>query len=249
MIFNKYSRFYDFFYKEKNYKEEINYLELIGDLGKNNSILDLGCGTGNHAIPLVLKGYNVTGIDISDDMICQAKKKAESNNVVIDFFNADIRSLSLDKKFDLVISMFAVISYQNNNSDLLSTFETARKHLKIGRYFIFDTWFGPAVLSQKPETRIKKIHVDNSIIYRIAEPEMDYLNNLVHVKYSILELKNEKVVDQIEETHSMRFFFYPEMQSFAKITGFELINIYPFLEKDRSPDHTDWNVVWIMKAI
>ena len=89
------------------------------------SILDLGCGTGNHAIPLSKRGYLVTGADRSLEMVECAQNKIETSRTSLykipRFIQADIRALKIDQKFDAVITMFAVLGYQNTNRDLSDT--------------------------------------------------------------------------------------------------------------------------------
>lgn len=119
-VFEQYSNYYDKLYSTKDYSAECDYLEKIINQfsdNKNKNLLDLGCGTGGHSIILAKRGWNVTGIDRSDDMINIAKEKR--NSVPIDFRVSDIRDFSSEKKFNVAISMFAVVSYLISNEDLL----------------------------------------------------------------------------------------------------------------------------------
>lgn len=155
-IFRDYAYFYDALYEDKNYKKECQFLEKIFEeyaSGKIRTILDLGCGTGGHTLILAEKGYKVAGIDLSEEMLEISRKKARKGELNIEFIEGDIRNIELGQKFDAVISMFAVVSYQITNEDLISTFKVALKHLKKNGLFIFDAWFGPAVLTQKPSDR------------------------------------------------------------------------------------------------
>ena len=75
------------------------------------TILDMGCGTGGHALLLAERGYGVTGIDMSESMLSIAKEKARKANISVDLFEGDIREFNTAKKFDAIISMFAVMGY------------------------------------------------------------------------------------------------------------------------------------------
>jgi len=72
-VFRKeYADSYDLLYTDKDYKDECDMIEEVFTKyadGPIKSILDLGCGTGNHSIPLAQRGYEVTGVDISSDML------------------------------------------------------------------------------------------------------------------------------------------------------------------------------------
>lgn len=249
MIFDNYARYYDLFYQEKDYLGEIAFLEAVGRFEKGCSILDLGCGTGNHDIPLAMRGYRITGVDIAENMVNQAQKKASEQNVVTNFLHGDIRSIRLDTKFDNVISMFAVMGYQTSNDDFSSTLQTAREHLNVGGLFIFDAWFGPAALTQRPETRITEMAAGNERIIRIARPELNILANTVTVNYTILRLDQDKVLDETRESHSMRYLFASEVSFFAEVTGFTVELVCPFLEPGSAPTINDWNVTWALRAV
>ena len=77
-VFGKYAHFYDTIYQDKNYKKECDFLEKLFkkfSRKKIQTILDLGCGTASHDILLAKRGYNVTGIDMSNEMLKIAKQK------------------------------------------------------------------------------------------------------------------------------------------------------------------------------
>lgn len=229
-VFGKeYSKVYDIIYEDKDYEKECALLEKIfKEFGLSpKNILDLGCGSGGHAIPLAIRGYKFTGVDISESMLEKARKKSRRLGLNINFLKGDIRSVRLKEKYDVVISMFAVVSYQIDNKSVLSTFKTAYSHLKNRGLFIFDVWFRPAVLIQKPSERIKEI-IDKKTgerIIRIAKPEIDIINHTVSVNYKILKIKEresgEKIVlEEFEEKHTLRYFFPKEIELIGQIILF-----------------------------
>lgn len=243
-----YSSLYDSFYESKDYQKEVDYLIGLVGMGNFSKILDLGCGTGNHDLLLAKKGFKVTGIDLSRQMINQAISKAKAQNLEIEFMKGDIRTAVLGKKFDLVISMFAVMGYQVTNNDLEMALKTARAHLDRGSLFIFDTWYGPAVLHQLPETRVKEFELHGEKILRIAVPEIKTFENRVDVNFTVIRYQGSKLIEESVEKHPMRYFFAPEIDFFAHKCGFDFIGVHPFLKNDREPGIDDWNVTWIMKA-
>ena len=160
-VFNHYARYYDLLYKNKNYAAEADYIHQLIQTYKpsSQSILELGCGTGLHAALLAEKKYLVHGIDQSADMIEKALiRKATSSK--LSFAQADVRDYRSDEKYDVVISIFHVMSYQTTNKDLLAAFKTAQAHLKPEGIFIFDCWYGPAVLTEPPVVRVKRMEDD-----------------------------------------------------------------------------------------
>ena len=114
MVFDEYVEYYDLLYKDKEYVAEVNYVDGILQKYANGcqKILELGCGTGKHAELLSHKGYESTGIDMSDDMLEKAYIRAENNNS-LSFLHSNIQEFSLGGKYDAVTAWFHVMSYQN----------------------------------------------------------------------------------------------------------------------------------------
>ena len=84
-----------------------------------------------------------------------------------------------DKQYDAVISLFHVMSYQNTNEDILSAMKSARSSLNSGGLFPFDVWYGPGVLSDRPQVRVKEVQDDKYQLIRIAKPVMHDKTNLL----------------------------------------------------------------------
>lgn len=216
-VFDLYAKYYDLLYKDKDYFGESEYVNRLIEKFRPSSkrILDLGCGTGRHDIIFAENGYDVTGVEMAEAMIEKAnynlsKKKSHLN---VEFVKSDIRNMRLSGKYDVIISLFHVISYQTTNRDLRMAFTTVKEHLKEDGIFIFDFWYGPAVLSEKPECRIKKLEDDEIIVQRFAEPVLKINENVVDVNYSVNVVdKTDGVKKEIFETHSMRYLFIPEIK-------------------------------------
>ena len=199
-VFGAYSRYYNLLYQDKDYDGEAEYVHNL--IRKHQpgatSILNLGCGTGRHDLLLAQMGYEVTGIDQSEEMLavatsqlsslisqqeCAHPSNLNSRQGSLSFQQGDIRTIRLNKTFDVVTSLFHVISYQTTNDDLRAAFATARAHLKPGGIFIFDCWYGPAVLTDRPAVRVKRLEDTAIFVTRIAEPVMHPNDNIVDVNY------------------------------------------------------------------
>ena len=231
-VFGSYSEYYNLLYENKNYKSEVEYINsLIKESSSNtSSILDLGCGTGKHDFLLAKKGYKVTGVDISKKMIAIANENKSKSKYDINFHVADIRNFKLKKKFDIVLSLFHVASYQTSNSDIIKYINTAYKHLEGGGIFIFDFWYGPAVLNDRPNYRLKKMENDQIKVRRFTEPVLNENKNIVEVNFEIfIEDKKTKILKEFSETHKMRYFFYPELEYLLHQSGFSILNCYKWM--------------------
>jgi len=248
-----YAGAYDALYQDKDYEAECDFLEQIFAnyaQYRTYTILDLGCGTGGHALPLAKRGYAVTGVDRSESMISEAHRKAMGPGAwPCGFMQGDVRTLDLGRAFDAVIAMFAVISYQTTNEDLASTFYTARRHLEPGGLFVFDCWYGPAVLAQKPTCRYKVVERGSERIIRYTSPILDMLRHTVQVNYKVVRLKDDRVLDETDESHLMRFLFPREVEYYLSETGFEMLRLCPFMEFEQVVTEHDWNITVVSRAI
>lgn len=223
-VFDAYASYYDLLYRDKDYLAEAEYVASL--IHKHNPratrILELGCGTGQHAVHLATLKHQILGIDLSQPMI----SKARANIPVgleerISYLEGDIRNIRSAQKFDAVISLFHVASYQTTNTDIHAMIQTAAKHLSSGGIFIFDFWYGPAVLTEIPKIRIKRYVDNNYNLLRIAEPVLRENDNIVDVNYTILATdKRSSTTTQISETHCMRYYFLPELQLLLESAGF-----------------------------
>lgn len=245
-VFKDYSQYYNLLYQDKPYQKEVEYLtKLINKFNANTkSILELGCGTGKHAELLSKNGYLIHGIDISQTMLDQALKIANNK---ISFEIGDVRNYRANKKFDTVISLFHVASYQNSNQDLNDFFNTANIHLKNQGIFIFDAWYGPAVLNQKPEKRKKILENNHLKIIRDCDPEIDFNKNIVNVNYQItITNKENNQQHNFKEQHKMRYLFLNEVELLLNINNMKLLDFHEFLSENTASQHS-WGVCFIAK--
>lgn len=251
-VFNAYSKYYDLLYKDKDYTGEAEYVHNL--IQKHTpgakSILNLGCGTGRHDFLLAEKGYTITGVDISEDMISIAKTHLSTLNLkpsTLSFKQSDIRTVRLNQTFDAVVSLFHVVSYQTRNEDLQATFSTVKTHLKPGGVFIFDCWYGPAVLTDRPSVRIKRLEDEKRSVIRIAEPIMHPNVNIVEVNYQIIvRNKASNELETHHEQHRVRYLFRPEIELFLSHAGFQLLSCREWMT-ERNPDFKSWSVCFVTK--
>jgi len=250
--FERYAEYYDLIYQDKDYERECDFIEDIFRRFSSDpvrTVLDGGCGAGGHAIPLAKRGYLITGIDSSEIMLKRAKKKAVESDLSLDFHLGDLRQFDLVKKFDACICMFAVMDYITETEDVLETLKSIRRHLNSGSLFIFDFWNGLAVLRILPAVRVQVVEDEKVRIIRIAEPELDAFNHLCRVRYRLLVNQDSALIDDIIETHAIRYYFPQEITHYLKETGFEVLRICPFLDVDGKVDENVWNITAIAKAV
>ncbi len=107
-------------------------------LSRVGAILDVACGTGLSTFPLARLGYDVTGVDCSEPMLEQARRKAQENQIDVDFVQADLVEMRLRRRFDAVVCVHSGLDYILDLSTLQRAFHTAREHVKEGGLFAFD---------------------------------------------------------------------------------------------------------------
>lgn len=251
-VFRDYAKYYDLIYKNKNYEGEVSYiLQLIGQYRPDTStILDIGCGTGRHAMEFAKHGYEVTGIDSSAQMIEIAKQKLNCNVSLSnppEFYQSDARNLNLSRQYDVVVSLFHVISYQVTDTDLEQVFTAIKSHMKKNALFIFDIWYGPAVLHQKPEERQNHYVVDKYKVTRSSTPEIDLRNNIVDVNYHVIISGPDDYKDEIKEVHRMRYFTCPQIEYWLQQCGFIMLTSHEWLTV-LEPNENSWSVCIIAKV-
>lgn len=251
-VFANYARYYDLLYRDKDYEGEADYI--AGLVNRHapgtETVLELGSGTGRHAELLAGKGLRLTGIDRSPTMLDQARARAAAfeGEGGMEFMEGDICDFFLDRHFDVVISLFHVVSYVTGTGALAALFGCVRRHLKPGGVFIFDCWYGPAVLTQRPEVRVLRLEDDAIDVTRLAEPVLHANDNVVDVNYEILV--REKATDAVErhrETHHMRYLFKPELDALLSEAGMSVAHCEEWMT-GREPGTDTWGVCVVAKG-
>jgi SAM-dependent methyltransferase len=249
-----YAEAYDLLYQDKDYSAECDLIErLFRQYGATpiKRVLDLGCGTGNHAIPLAERGYHLTGVDLSAEMLSRARAKADQSTAKkrLQFLEGDIRQIGAVGQYEAVLILFAVLGYQLENADVAAALATARRHLAPGGLLLFDVWYGPAVLHQKPTMRMKKIETPDGNIWRATNGELNINKHSCQVRYRLWLINNNHLVQESEEDHAMRYFFPMELAQFMDHAGFSLTRLGAFPEFDRDPDESTWNALGVARAV
>jgi SAM-dependent methyltransferase len=242
-----YASAYDSMYAAKDYEAECDLVEeafrRAGAGGPIERVLDLGCGTGNHAIPLARRGYTVSGVDLSEEMLGIARRKALEARVELALHEGDARTARLGTQFDAALLMFAVLGYQRTNEDVLATLRTARVHLRDGGMLVLDVWYGPGVLRDPPGEGVRTIQTPDGPLERKVSGSLDVRRQLCTVEYELAGGRGDA-----RETHVMRFFFPAEIELFLTVAGFELVSLSPFGTLDGEPGLGDWNATVVARA-
>ena len=199
---------------------------------KDARILELCCGTGRLTIPIAKDGYNISGVDFTPSMLEQAKVKASKEGLDIEFIEADIRTLDLANKYDLIFIPFNSIHHLYKNEDLFKTFDAVKTHLKDGGLFLLDC-FNPniqfIVEGEKEQQEIAKYTTSdarNVSIKQIMRYENATQINRIEWHYYI-----NGAFDSIQNL-DMRLYFPQELDSYLDRSGFKIINKFGSFEEE-----------------
>jgi SAM-dependent methyltransferase len=238
---------YDTIYAAKDYAGECDALEaLFSRWGKGpiRRVLDIGCGTGGHALVLAKRGYQVTGLDRSPAMLARAQQKAEQAGVEIEFVNGDgeeAAKVMSGRSFDAVVMCFTTLGYFVEEGSLLKLFAAVKELLRPGGVFVADYWYGPAVLRSGPSTTVRPYELsDRSSLLRIAAGGVDILRQHYHIELRFLHWRDHDFLHDETEHHTLRFFFPGELRVLCATAGLELMALTAFSDVKATPSTEDW---------
>ena len=209
-VFGKLAKYYDLVHKNKNYEQESSYVH--GLIQKHNpeaqTILDIGCGTGNYAFAMQTLGYEVTGVDASSEMIEIAKTKLKEKNGKksdISFCCERMEHYENQVKSDAVICLFFSLCYQTTEKLIRQSLLGFKEQLNENGILIFDFWHKQGVLSQKPELKIQRYRAESYQITKLVEPKMDTSSDCVEIDYTFYVENDKGGISKFKEFHKVRY--------------------------------------------
>jgi len=252
--YQRLAKYYDLIYDYKDYEKETDFIEKIFkkfSLFKPRRILDLGCGTGGHIIPLTKRGYVCVGVDLSKAMIRLAKEKAVAQRLKnLEFKVASMHDFKVPGSFDGVISMSSAICFLHTYKYFRAALEKIRFCLKEGGLLIFDFWNGLVVINQYSPTKVALRRRKNIELVRISETKLDFLKQQAKVKIKVNIIKDKRLIDDFEDEHVVRFYFLDEMRNYLENNGFQVLHFCPFGKLDKKVDILkDWNVTVVCRKV
>ena len=249
LIFNNSAKFYDLFYKDKNYKKEVKFInKFFPSKIKRLNIVDLGVGSGNHFIEILKKGHNVDGVEISQSMINLLINKVEKRKLKKKFkiFKKDIAFFKGKKeKYDVAISLFHVINYLKNCKELKAFFLNNFHHLKENGILIFDCWNHELVKKGLKKNSRRTIKLKNYSVIRNGSIKLGKQNK-IKIKYKFEKIKNNNIIENFNEIHNLTSFAKYQIIK-ASYQHFNLLNYCIWFDKLRKPDLKQFSCVFILQ--
>ncbi len=228
---------YDELMSSVDYPGWVDYLEdLITESHVNpGNILELACGTGNITHIFANRGYSITGVDISGDMLSVARGKIKGKKGNPRFFLQDMRFLDLDEQFDIVMCTCDGINYLLTKEDVINTFAAVKRRLKEGGLFIFDI-SSEFKISQLLSRNVFAENFDNSSY--IWENHYDEDSKLCRIDLTLF-IKRGDLYEKMEEGHFQKAYGEDEIIGYLQEVSFTHIKSYDAFTKNSVQEDSD----------
>jgi SAM-dependent methyltransferase len=177
------------------------------------TVLDVGCGTGEHARLLAQRGFAVDGLDLDPAMLAIARQK----HPVGRFFEADMSDFRLPHAYDAVLCLFSSIGYLRTLDRVIRAFTCFRSHLTAGGLVIVEPWFAPGALDPKRVTR-NSAEADGLRVIRVGRLEVEGRVSRLHFDY---EIDDASGVRHTSEVHELGLFTTDELMDAFGRAGLE----------------------------
>ncbi len=205
MEYKEFAKYYDMFYKNKNYVKETEFLKKF--INQDDKIIDIGCGTGLHASLLQQNGFKVDGLDLNKEMLDIAKTRVHSN-----LYLQNILDININQKYDIIISMFAVLNHLKDTQELEKAFMNLKNILNDKGKIIID-------LHNPQNSGSKTDSYDN--MTRIMEWHYDKKSKIEDSKI-VFEIEGKKYID----SHTFRIFTINEVKKCCENVGLVVKKVY-----------------------
>ncbi len=192
--------YYHILYKNRNDEEAQTFMDNIThylNMPENGTILDLACGKGRHSIYLNKLGYQVTGVDLSENSIAIAQ---ESSNETLQFKTHDMRE-PMNETFDAVFNLFTSFGYFDTHEDNIKTLKAIKESINEYGFGVIDFF-----------------NADFIIENLVAEETKEIDGITFHIKRSV---EDKKIVKEIRFEDKGESFFFTEKVSAFTLADFE----------------------------
>jgi len=248
-LFALYSRI--IYEKIRDTKAEVDFLTwAFRNLARRevNTVLDVACGTGRHALPLSQLGYKVVGIDLSRQMLSCCAESDEGDKVGL--VQGDMRLLPFKGDvFDAMFCMFSSFNHLVRNEDIISALRSFRSSLKPGGVLILDL-ISPFKFFRLG-FRLEEVHEceKNGIqVRRILNHHIDEVEAIWYQSEHAVIKAGSQVMEN-RETHPVRLLSYPEMRHLLEEVGFEGIRCFgSFRDREVAVEKADRLIILALKG-
>ncbi len=224
MSYGEFAYLYDILMEDVPYERWVDWVKsAAAEHQAGNRILDLACGTGELSVRLSEAGFDVSGVDLSDDMLAVAHAKAQENGLSIPFFQQDMTELEQLGEFDMIGIFCDSLNYLPDEQSVGKTFAASYRHLKQGGLFLFDVhsiYKMDHVFSKSPFTYVSD---DISYIWDCSPGEAPY--SVEHdLTFFALDDASGRY-DRFDEMHYQRTYPVQIYEALLEKAGFRLLSV------------------------
>ncbi len=205
-------------YRHRNEEDALNLYKLITKnilLAQGSKVLDLACGAGRHSILFAKNGFDVTAVDISDNLLNVAGRTASELGLNINFIKSDFRKLNLNEKFHLIINLFTSFGYFEYDDENEKVIKLVSNHLLDNGYFVID--FFNVVYLKNNLIPISYDKIEDSIV----KQERVFEGNRIVKKIMINKKSEQKLYYE-----SVRIYCKDELTALLSGNGLEIQEIF-----------------------
>lgn len=226
MEYKEFAKYYDKFYSKKNYKKEVEFLKNFID--KNDRIIDIGCGTGIHAS--LLNNYDIDGLDLNEEMLEIAKTRINGS-----LYHQNMLNIKIDKKYNIIISMFAVINHLRNVDELELCLKNLKQILDPNGKIILDL--------HNPQSSGEKVdcydNIKRTMIWNYDK------NSKIEKSKIIFEMDNKVYNDE----HIFRIFSIDEIKNICTKIGLKVKKVYENYDILKEGKNSSKNLQFIIELL
>lgn len=247
-VYSAFARYYDELTANIDYKKRAEYFHTIINkfkTTKGNILLDLACGTGSLSEQFSRLGYDVVGIDNSDEMLSSAINKKFESGLPIQYLCQDMRKIDMFGTIDVTVCALDSINHLAHLSDVAETFAGVSFFSEQGGLFIFDVntpYKHRSVLANNTFT----YETDN--VYCVWENTLDAKTDEVGMNLQFFERRSDGLYSRSSEHFSEKAYSEEDIERLLSENGFELLAKYgddTFLP----PTETSQRIVYAARVV
>jgi SAM-dependent methyltransferase len=248
MTYGRFAYLYDRLMEDIPYDKWLQVLEKYSTKYKveGKRLLDVACGTGELSCRFAMQGFQVTGVDLSEDMLAVATAKAEAEGLRIPFYQQNMAELEVMDKFNLITIFCDSINYLSSEQEVIQTFNGVANHLTEDGLFLFD------VHSEHKMENIFKdqtfTHIDEDICYIWNCFQGEFPLSVEHELTFFVSDSSRRKYDRVEEFHFQRTFPIQQYKFWLDQAGFEMLHILGDLENQPPTEETE-RILFIARKI
>ena len=227
------AQYYDMWNGWKNYGREVDsFCELAAKILGHplNSVLDLACGTGKHAVEFAQKGIKTTGVDLSEAMLAVANEKAQNRDLVINFLPGDIADIQLQDQFDAAAVFFGGFMYLLTDEQVLRFLQHMDAMIVPEGFIYLELWNtqGFRLEQTKGNYTYGSVTREGDLkLIVLSTNNLEINTGIDNLSDEYYVIQGERVIANFKELHQLRTYTIPQLVSLIRQSSWKNIDAEP----------------------